>query len=278
MLLAWWGLTLREVPAFQVRVIKLTSQRGWCGSSCKSPHSTLERKLLSSDLGRATWDKGFLARWRQQRVGPWPTEKKAMVSKSEFEDSVQVVRGLIVQEFFSAPFGSLATSHSQVPAALCPVSCQSREQWYDFLESRSWRRKPNSCGWMHLASVNHPHYQQTPSQWPGTHPALGKNPCHLGRNWAKSSKPSKTERAGLFLYWNPDSAWRLLAELQLGSALVNVTTISQITHSLNKTQFDLRLWDINLKGEKKREGSQGRASHYISAIIEYICLYAFLTA
>lgn len=168
-------------------------------------------------------------------------------------------------------------SNSKVPGALRSFLRQSQQQWCDFLESRSWRRKPSSCGWMHLASANHPHHQQTLSQWPGNHPALGENAA----SWVGTEKihPSqaKLSKAGLSLHWNSDSAWKILAELQLGLALVNVTTVSQITHSLNKTQFDLKLWDINLKGEKRQERSQWRASYCISAIIEYICIHAFLT-
>lgn len=133
------------------------------------------------------------------------------------------------------------------------------------------------CGWMHLASVNHPHYQQTLSQWPGKHPALGKNTASWVGTEQNHPSQAKLSKAGLSLCWNPDSACRILAGLQLGSALVNVTTISQIAHSLNKTQFGLRLCDVSLKGEKRQERSQCRASYYISAIIKCICLYAFLT-
>ena len=62
---------------------------------------------------------------------------------------------------------------------------------------------------------------KTPATWVGTE-----------RNHPSQAKRS---RAGLSPHWNSDSAWRILAELQLGPALVNVTTVSQITHSLNKT-------------------------------------------
>lgn len=108
-----------------------------------------------------------------------------------------------------------------------------------------------------------------------TIPVAGKSSCSWQKRWVgtEQNHPSqaKLSKAGLSLYWNPDSAWRVLAELQLGSALVNVTTVSQITRSLHKTQFGRRLWDINLKGEKRQERSQWRISCYISAIIEYIC-------
>lgn len=154
---------------------------------------------------------------------------------------------------------------------------QSQHQWCDFLESRSWRRKPSSWGWMHLASVYHPHHQQTLSQQLGNHPALGENAASWVETEQIHPSQAKLSKAQLSLHWNSDSAWKILADLQLGLALVNVTTISQITHSLNKTQFDLKLWDINLKGEKRQERSQRRASYYISAIIEYICIHAFLT-
>lgn len=160
-------------------------------------------------------------------------------------------QGSHIPIIFLCPFSALAMSNSKVPRALCSFLWQSHQQWCDFLESRSWRRKPGSWDWMHPASVNHPHHQQTLSQRLGNHPALGAHAASWVGTEQIHPSQAKLSKAELSLHWNSDSAWKILAELQLGLALVNVTTVSQIAHSLNKTQFDFKALRYQFEGRKE---------------------------
>lgn len=245
--------SLLGVPTFYLVTIKATSQSRLCEGICQDSHSSVKKTVLPGGLGEPP-EQGLSVRWCQDHVGSRPPGKKATISKSEFEDSVQGVRGLVFQSLFSAPFRSWATSNAKGASSslLLLVAVPGAMVWFSgipFMEKKAM-----------LMRLDASSFCKPPTLSTDSIPVAGKSSCswqkhcQLGRNWAKSSKPSKTRPS---LYWNPDSAWRILAELQLGSALVNVTTISQITHSLNKTQFGLRLWDINWKGEKSKRGASG---------------------
>lgn len=171
-------------------------------------------------------------------------------------------QGSHIPRVFLCPLEFLGRVHFQGPRGpLLPlIALLGAKGWFSGI---LFMAKKAKLMWLVASSFcEPPTLSQTLSQWLGNHPALGKGPATWVETEQNHPSQAKLSKAGLSLYWNPDSARRILAELQLGSALVNVTTVSQTALSLNKTQFDSRLCDINLKGEKRQHGSRGRASYY----------------
>lgn len=140
---------------------------------CKKPPS-LENTVKG--VGRAAWGGGGLLSKMVLVTHHFETnrEGKSFETEVKSEPPEQVARDLISKQCSLPPLipwpGSTPSSQQCLPLPLG----DSTEQWSDFLAWRAWRRKPSCCGWMLLASVNHPHDQQRLSQWPGNHLAFGR--------------------------------------------------------------------------------------------------------
>lgn len=184
------------VPTFQLIIIKITSQSRLLGEhlsrfSEQSEEENIIKAIRGSPRERAVSKMGPAAHW----LTTHRKEKRQQFLKKSLR--VQVVRGLIFQECFSAP--PLRSSPiSKVQGAGTPwlllIAAPGARGWFSgilLMEKNAKLKRLDAssfCEPLTLSTDTVPVAGKSSCSW--------QKPCHSGRNWAKSSKPSKTEQSG----------------------------------------------------------------------------------
>lgn len=190
----WGASTLLWIPAFHLTIVKTTPLRADCwGSICKNSRSSMKERLLSGDWGSAR--ETSLNEMAPATCWFKTNRKKGNSFKKWIWGFSSSCQGSRIPRVFLCPFEFLG--HVQFQSARSPllllIALLGAMGWFSGILLMERKAK--------LMRLDSSSFCEPPTLSTDTVPVAGKSsrswqrPCHLGRNWVKSSKPSKTEQS-----------------------------------------------------------------------------------